>query len=353
MNERKEKSILHPILSLLERSGLGNKNERVVVTPLAGDGSLRRFSRLRLQNNTTLIAVLPPKNDARGMAEAAAAWSIAGHLHTLGIPVPEPLAFDERIGLILCEDLGDTRLYDLIHDKSLPVAQNGLGYYKQAVQELARMQVSGSRGFDPRWCWDTPCYDHDVMIERESYYFLNALCIDYLHLEPDVQGIEREFAALAEQASEAPARFFLHRDFQSRNIMIKEDRVRFVDFQGGRQGPLAYDLASLLIDPYAGLEQTLQDELIMEYMKALQVYISYSPEQFIREFHCLALQRNLQVLGAFAFLYHRQGKDFFRPFIRPALLSLNGRLSGSERKKYPALYRLVEHCIEKNEKYDL
>ncbi len=344
--EKKENFPSAALYPLLDRLGIGRGAERLQVSPLAGDGSQRRFFRLHLPDGRLVVAILPPADDAAGMAEARSAWLIGRHLHGAGVPVPELFAFDRQSGLILCEDLGGTKLYDL-------AGQGGDRprlYYRQAVRELARMQVRGGRGFDPAWCWDTPCYDRALMLERESGYFLQSLCLDLLRLDVDRAGLQREFNAIADEASAAPAGFFLHRDFQSRNIMIKENRVRFIDFQGGRPGPLAYDLASLLIDPYVALPQDVQNGLVNEYLQALHTYMEYDPERFRREYHYLSLQRNLQILGAFAFLGYRRGKPFFRPFVRPALCSLRALLAESPGRGYPVLSRLVENCLQKAEK---
>ncbi len=351
--EKKENfppAVLYP---LLERLGIGKGEGRLQVSPLAGDGSQRRFFRLHLPGGRLVVAILPPADAATGMAEARSAWFIGRHLHGAGVPVPELLAFDRQSGLILCEDLGGTSLYDLAGDWAGQGGDRLRRYYRQAVRELARMQVRGGRGFDPAWCWDTPCYDRALMLERESGYFLQSLCLDLLRLDVDRAGLQREFKAIADEASAAPAAFFLHRDFQSRNIMIKKNRVRFIDFQGGRPGPLAYDLASLLIDPYVALPQDVQNSLVSEYLQALHTYMEYDLLRFRREYHYLSLQRNLQILGAFAFLGYRRGKSFFRPFVRPALCSLRALLAASPGCGYPVLSRLVENCLQKAEKYDI
>jgi len=206
------------------------------------------------------------------------------------------------------------------------------------------MQVLGGRDFLSEWCWDTPCYDRRLMLERESGYFLRALGRDFLGLSFAVEPLEEEFALLAGRASAAPVDFFLHRDFQSRNIMIKSGRVRFIDFQGGRFGPLAYDLASLLLDPYMGLSEEMREELKNFYLVTLQETIDYDATCFEREYFVLALQRNLQILGAFAFLSQKKKKRFFARFLRPALASLNSLLAKPEAADYVALKSLGQRC---------
>ena len=127
--------------------------------------------------------------------------------------------------------------------------------------------------------------------------------------------------------------------------MITEGKIRIIDFQGGRRGPLAYDLASLLIDPYMGLSGSLQRELRQRYITRLQDFIPYEPEHFEQEYLLLALQRNLQILGAFGFLSHKRKKRFFAGFIKPALGSLNSLLAKPEAADYAGLHGLVRQCL--------
>ncbi len=324
-------------------------NEATVqVVVLVPDGSSRRFFQLRRPGRAAIIAILPPENDAAGQAEATAFYQIGRHLRLCGAPVPEIHAYDPATGLVLCEDLGDRRLYEQV------VAGQGTGQmlslYEQTVRQLARMQVRAAEGFDPGWCWDTPRYDRALMLERESGYFLRACCRDLLQLTFDQAAVVAECTHLADAAAQAPAEFFLHRDFQCRNLMVQQHAVRFIDFQGGRLGPLAYDLASLLLDPYAALPLAAQDHLVAVYLEALRQEIPYDPDQFRREYVFLALQRNLQILGAFAFLSHVRQKPFFAQFLRPALVTLSGLLAKSEAAEYVGLRHLTTQSRQELEK---
>ena len=256
------------LLGTSDNAGNDWPQDKIRATPLTPDGSLRRFCRIEHKDGRKAVAIAPPPDDTAGLQEAISGWHIGRHLFATGAPVPELYGFEEQSGLLVCEDLGDQRLHDLVQEKGIESEQI-IQLYRQTVSELARMQVRGSQGFKPDWCWDTPRYDRALMLERESGYFLRALCRDFLQLEIDEEKIAQDFHELADKASQADATFFLHRDFQSRNIMIQQDRVRFIDYQAGRLGPLAYDLASLLIDPYAALPDTVQDELLEHYLDTL------------------------------------------------------------------------------------
>lgn len=330
---------------------LGNswQLERVQVESLSPDGSLRRFCRMIGKDGSRVIAVAPPAGDTDGLREAVAGWEIGCHLFAGGVPVPELYIFDEQNGLLVCEDLGDVRLHDLVVQQGSS-SELIVDLYQQSVVGLARMQVRGRENFDCSWCWDTDRYDRKLMLESESGYFLQALCCDMLQLPVERQEIEREFIGLADRAQQADASFFLHRDFQSRNIMVQHGRVRFIDFQGGRLGPAAYDLASLLIDPYAALPESLQDYLLDHYFDEFTALTPYDRQQFKDEYLVLALQRNLQILGAFAFLSNQRGKPFFLQYIKPSLRSMQTLLAKASPDEYPCLKALTEQCLAEIDK---
>jgi aminoglycoside/choline kinase family phosphotransferase len=312
--------------------------------PLTPDGSSRQFCRLQHRNGQQVICIAPPDGDVVALKEAVGGWHIGCHLLACDAPVPELFAFDRQTGLLVCEDLGDVRLHDQIFSMGRS-SQEVHTLYEQVVIRLARMQVQAKKNFNPDWCWDTPRYDRKLMLERESGYFLNALCQDMLNLQVDEAALCNEFSVLADQVSCADAGFFLHRDFQSRNIMVLNDEVRFIDYQAGRLGPLGYDLASLIIDPYAALDRDLQEKLIDRYLAELIGLITYDTEEFKSEFLLLAVQRNLQILGAFAFLSQQCNKPFFQQYIQPALHSLQHNISILGSKNYPFLTKLVDQCL--------
>lgn len=315
------------------------------VAQLAGDGSDRRFFKFR-SGSAAYLAVLPSPTHPQAHAEARAAFHIGSHLHAAGVAVPRIFGFDPESGLILFEDLGDTLLYDLIQTHG-PNSLAVQAYYGQAIEALLRLQLAGRPGFDPAWCWDTPRYDRALMLSRESGYFKKALCEDYLgmtHLPP---GLAAEFEALADRAAQLPADSILHRDFQSRNIMILHERVRIIDFQGARLGPLGYDLASLLIDPYARLSRESQDALLCAYLDGLARHIPLDRESFLEGYYLMVLQRNLQILGAFAFLSQVRGKEFFRQFIHPAAISLHNHFKAGHGKGMPILTGLAEEILNR------
>ncbi len=336
MTEKNESENVWALVALLHGTGLISRQEAdapltsLVVQRLAGDGSSRRFWRVgRRDGGPICLAVAPAGRTEQDMMEARSARMIGVHLRDRGVRVPAQYGWDAEAGLLLFEDLGDMKLHDLVEQSRNPMGEMDLHavrpWYVQAVQQLARMQIRGAVGFNRDWCWDTQKYDRPLMLNRESGYFLRAFWQELLGQEP-VPGIAEEFELIATAASQAPATFFLHRDFQSRNIMVQNGQLGFIDFQGGRMGPLGYDLASLLIDPYTALPSSLQEELLQVYLDAVMALHPVDTQQFRREYSFLALQRNLQIIGAFSFLSRVRGKVFFAHFIAPALTSLVERL---------------------------
>jgi len=314
---------------------------------LHGDGSNRRFFRVYHQNESVCILVIPAGEGKDDLAESYSAWWIGNHLRTQNVSLPEIYGWDEETGVLLFEDLGDVRLHDIVvgRDVSLQGEKDVLSIYFQVIKELAHMQCAGAVGFDENWCWDSPRYDQHLMLERESDYFLRAFWQGLLGKQL-IQGIEAELKDIAKRTSEAGADFFLHRDFQCRNIMVKNGCVRFIDFQGGRMGPLGYDLASLLIDPYAGLLPSVQNELLERYLVSIGKYLHPVKNLFIDHYNLLAFQRNMQIVGAFSFLYKVQKKDFFADYIRPALLGLAERLDKSQFVEYPIIRKMVKQGLD-------
>lgn len=336
MTQKNESENVLELVPLLQDSGLISRREAgdpltsLVVQRLAGDGSSRKFCRVGRKNGERLcLAVLPAGNTEQDMKEARSARMIGLHLHDCGVRVPAQYGWDEGTGLLLFEDLGDIKLHDLVEQSRNQSGEMDLQavrpWYVQAVQQLALMQIRGAADFDRDWCWDSKEYDRSLMLSRESGYFLRAFWQELLGQEL-VPGIEKEFEWVATAASKAAPVFFLHRDFQSRNIMAQNGQVCFIDFQGGRMGPLGYDLASLLIDPYTVLPSSFQEELLQLYLDSVMALHPVDEQQFRREYSFLALQRNLQIIGAFSFLSRRRGKFFFSRFITPALVSLTERL---------------------------
>lgn len=349
MSSYSDKEIIALAIVLLQDKGLlaasDIASKRLLVDVIASDGSTRRFWRFALGKTPLCIVVAPLTASEVELKESRSAWCIGRHLYAKGCSVPQLFAWHEESGLLVFDDLGDRRLHSVI------VPENGTTdrvrvreQYVEVICKLVHMQIEGAVDFESDWCWDGDCYNKELMLERESGYFLSAFWHGLLqHNMPE--GILDECQYLAELAAKAPADYFLHRDFQSRNIMIADGVPKFIDFQGGRLGPLGYDLASLLIDPYTALDYAMQEELEDIYISEMSRYVKLDSSVFRKEFHALALQRNLQIIGAFSFLSQVRGKSFFASYLQPALQVAKYRLEQPNFADFPLFKDMIDHGL--------
>jgi len=304
---------------------------------LPGDGSQRRFWRVAAtEDDETVIAMENTPADERSRRENRAYLMIGKHLSEKGLPIPKIHSHNLDKGWFIMQDCGDRNLQDLVRH-----SRNRISIYERVVEVLYRLQTDGSRGFDPTWCCQTAKYDQEVMRDYEVDYFRNAFLGRYLGLKTDRPELEAPFEHLIKTAAEADDRYFLHRDFQSRNIMVLDARIGVIDWQGGRLGPLAYDLASLLIDPYTGLSAEEKNQIFETYLRLVKRRDRSGAESVERYFPYLAIQRNLQILGAFSFLTKVRNKAYFEAYIPPALESLRRLLDELRDPKLSPLLRLV------------
>jgi hypothetical protein len=213
--------------------------------------------------------------------------------------------------------------------------------YARVVSMLAALHRKAPQGFEPAFCFDSPVYTPSFVYERELEYFRDRFVNGCLGFDVAPEELRPDFEALAEAAGVDKSSLVFHRDFQSRNIMVRRSKLWLLDFQGMRFGPPAYDLASLLIDPYVRVPEDLQDRLLEIYWSSAGKLLGVSRGHFIRKFTALRLARNLQILGAFGFLGVTKGKKRFLDYIPCAFEQLAGRLRKNRWMRLPRLERLV------------
>ncbi len=306
------------------------------IEPLASDGSTRRFFRVRLGRKTLIILENPDQP-----MENDSYWNIGRHLREFGVPVPQLYHYDREQGRILLQDLGERRLQD-------EVSRNRdetriLEVYDLVLDALLVLQLGGREGFRAEWCYQGATYDRRTILERESSYFLEAFLRGYCGWRGEKKILLKEFDSLARLTEElAPPRFLIHRDFQSRNILLdSRGKPGIIDFQGARLGPLQYDVASLLVDPYVDISPETRGKILWNYLAKLETSAGISPEDFLRGYPLVLLHRNLQILGAFSFLGKIQGKSFFLQWIPKAFSQLRDLLE-EEDLPCPVLRKAVE-----------
>ena len=306
--------------------------------PLYGDGSERTFYRVATQKES-LILIWSPPGDETFPNENDSYVYIGRHLRQKGVPVPEIYGYYRSEGLTLVEDLGSVHLQDAV----VPGAERLTSLYGQAIDVLLEMQVRATEGLETRHCFDTSVYNQQFIIERELEYFRWSFLVGALGLEIDSNYVEQDFSLLASQAGKGDGQlFFLHRDFQSRNLMLKGDYLYLIDFQGARLGPPQYDLAALLLDPYVQLPEEIQQELLTEYSRAFATVTGGSIDEFLHKYPHVSLCRNLQVLGAFSFLTRIKGRSHFAQYIVPAWNRLRQQLAEPPCSEYRTLADVVQ-----------
>ncbi len=302
--------------------------------PLAGDGSDRRWYRLRSGPSSLILADHGIRTAAR-TAEVDAFVAIGRHLRVAGIEVPQIYLSDRFAGLVYLEDVGDEHLQETARGDL--GNEEVLARYRPIIRQLVKMAFAGAENFDPGWTYQTPSYSRELIIEKECRYFVEAFLTTYLGRSVAFADLAAEFARLADNALAFGVNGFMHRDFQSRNIMIRNKAGVIIDFQGGRLGPIQYDLASLLIDPYVDLPQNVQDRLLTYCLRQVASMKPVDPLRFRKGYHYCCLTRNLQILGAFGHLSKVKGKIQFETYVPIAVRSLHARLNLGVENEFPQL----------------
>ncbi|RJQ61944.1 MAG: aminoglycoside phosphotransferase [Desulfobacteraceae bacterium] len=303
---------------------------------LKGDGSDRKWYRLRSKGGSLILADHGIQ-ESSGQTEFDSFVAIGLHLHRCGIPVPKIHLSDRFSGQVFLEDLGDIHLQPVV--SSDPDTGRIFSRYQGVIDLMILMNRAGGRHFDPAWTYQTPAYSRDLILEKECRYFVEAFLGGYCEMQVLFDPLEDEFKSLAEKALRHGFFGFMHRDFQSRNIMIKEENPYLIDFQGGRTGPIQYDLASLLIDPYVGLPGVLRSRLARYCAERLSALCCIDKESFLDGYRYCCITRNLQILGAFGFLTRRKGKTAFEAYIPAAVATLAESVDAAE---FPGLSGILE-----------
>lgn len=331
-----------------------NKLERGCVSGLArdidiawsklkGDGSDRIWYRACASSTSIILAehdLNLSLNSGDEACEADSFCAIGAHLRRRGVSVPLIYGYDRPTGLVAVEDLGDTHLQDIIQAAVDPAQV--VRHYQNIIDLLVHMATEASGGFDPEWTFQTSHYNRELILERECGYFLEAYLKGYKKLDIHFEDLRRDFENLARGAVATKYVGFLHRDFQSRNIMVKADGYYVIDFQGGRIGPVQYDLASLLIDPYVALPPGIQQDLVHYYIQRLSRRIDVTKELFLDGYRYCSVTRNLQILGAFSFLSKVKNKPIFESYIPAALASLRRNLQRIDPKEVGGLMGIID-----------
>jgi len=288
------------------------------VQPLQGQlgGSGRNIIRLA-RGPCSAIGVLYNVRE-----ENAAFVDFSRHFRRHGLRVPEIYAEDLDRGAYLEEDLGDTTLFDFLSANRAgeQVAPEVVAAYRQVITTLPRFQVEAGRDLNYKRCYPRGSFDRQSIawdLNYFKYYFLRLAGIPF-----NEQALEDDFGRLTKFLLTAPRDYFLYRDFQSRNVMLRAGQPWFLDYQGGRKGALQYDVASLLYDAKADLAPELRAQLLNDYLEALAGFIPLDRAAFLHHYYAFVYVRIMQALGAYGFRGFYERKPHFLQSVPYALKNL-------------------------------
>lgn len=275
--------------------------ERILELPSSGSG--RIYFRISFKGNKAenIIAAFNPE-----VNENIAQYSFTIHFNEKGLNVPKILAKDETYRYFLMEDLGNTSMLDTIANISW---EDKINLYKKVLNELIRFQFDGIEGLDLDVAWPVSNFEKQNILwdlNYFKYYFIKTHDISF-----NESKLETDFQTFSKTLLDSKSEFFLYRDFQARNIMIMDGEPWFIDFQGGRKGPLQYDLVSLLYQAKANLGEDFRNELFNYYVQLLEGKSYEHIENFKQNYNAFIWFRMMQVMGAYGYRGILQRKAHF------------------------------------------
>lgn len=329
------------ILSSLYKEYAGREPDRIL--PLTASGSRRRYYRIgcgTAPSPRTVIGVIG--TDRR---ENMAFMALASHFRSKGINVPEVLAASADGMCYLQEDLGDRSLFDAVSRgrESGNYSPEEKSLLLMTVATLPQIQFLGAEGLDFSVCHPEPAFGERLVMSDLNYFkycFLKTLPLDFNEVE-----LERDFRAFAADLLEGDCDAFMYRDFQARNVMLRDGRPWFIDFQGGMRGPAQYDLASFVWQARANYPEDFRDELVEAYLGAAENFARIDRGLFLGRLRLFVLFRTLQVLGAYGFRGKFERKPHFLRSIPFAVENLR-RLLDDPPAEYPYLIPLLRDMTQ-------
>jgi len=290
------------------------------IEELPAHGSYRKYYRLYSGNQTAIGAHNEDK------AENKAFLTFSQQFRTAGMPVPEIYAADTEYDIYLQQDLGDETLFSYLSDirQKEGFSEKLVSVYEDVVKILPCFQIVAGKTIDYSVCYPRHSFDKQSMmwdLNYFKYYFLKLTQIPF-----DEQKLEDDFQKFTDFLLSAERDFFLYRDFQSRNIMLMDDKPYFIDYQGGRKGALQYDLASLLYDAKADIPQDIRDTLLEKYFAAASPLTKTDKKSFLEHYYGYVFIRIMQALGAYGFRGFYEQKAHFLKSVPYAIQNLENLL---------------------------
>lgn len=319
------------IISKLYKQVTGQQHDNIEL--LTGSGSNRRY--FRMTGFHSLIAVC-----GESTAENRAFIYMARHFRNKGIPVPEVLAVSDDESCYIQEDLGDTLLFNAITNGRTTgeFSEYEKGLIRKSIARLPSIQFKGAEGMDFGMCYPLSDFNRRTVMWDLNYFkycFLKATGISF-----NESTLEDDFEAMTDLLLKASSDTFMYRDFQSRNVIIKDEEPYFIDFQGGRKGPIYYDVASFLWQAKANFNSELREEMIDTYISEASKFTDINPAEFRQTLHHFVVFRTMQVLGTYGFRGLLERKAHFIDSIPYALNNLQ-TLFKHHLNEYPYLSKVL------------
>ena len=307
---------------------------------LTSAGSPRRYYRLTAGDCSLIgaIGTSPRENEAFA--------AIAHQMRSQGLPAPEVYAMSDDHMRYLQEDLGDTSLFELLMEAQRRGEYNesDIELLRSVMRLLPDIQWRTAEGFDFAACHPTPELNHRG-IQWDLHYFKYCF-LKATGLEFDEERLENDFDHLSSVILQDGDDCFMYRDFQSRNVMVRDGQPWLIDFQGGRRGPIEYDLVSFLWQARAGFTPTMRRMLVDEYLHSAQRYRAFNEATFYQRLQYFILFRTLQVLGAYGYRGYFERKAHFVQSIPMAIENLRSLLVENSFDDMPYLTSLLREMTE-------
>lgn len=311
----------------------------IITNRLTGSGSNRIYYRLESANNK-LIGV-----EGTSIDENKAFITMSDHFSTKGLPVPRVLAKSNDDRFYIQDDLGDQLLFDCIAEG------RKVGFFSEEEKVLLRktlrllpaIQFRGAEDFDFSVCYPQPEFNKRSVLWDLNYFkycFLKSTGLDFQE-----NLLEDDFEKMSQILLRSETNTFMYRDFQSRNVIVKNGEPYFIDFQGGRKGPFLYDVASFLWQAKARYADELRAELLTEYFTELKNYVDFNENELRIQLKHFVLFRTLQVLGAYGFRGYVENKQHFLQSIPFAIENLK-ILVQNEIFDYPYLSKILQQMCD-------
>ena len=314
------------------------------IQKLPQTASYREYYRISFNGNS-VIGVFN-----EDIKENEAFISFSKSFKELNLNVPEVLHTDLGNHVYLLNDIGDETLYSLIHLRNHDYNSSPelVTYYKKALEQLLKFQITADKKIDYNYCYPRSKFDRQSILWDLNYFKYDFLKLGRIGF--DEQLLENEFQKFSVFVASVNTDYFLYRDFQSRNLMIKEGEIYFIDYQGGRKGALQYDVASLLYDAKAEIPNSLREELLNHYLDKLESDYDLRRADFMKSYYAFVLIRIMQAMGAYGFRGLFEKKVHLIKSILPARKNLKYLLeNGKIDFNIPHLHQVFENIITSEE----